>query len=82
MCFVFWAVILVPELFKKLRETPGNNFHQVSSTSDKFRPMLSHVIIGVAHDLQILSWENVIEFSQDPPGSLPVDRNPDVGSRE
>ena len=24
-------------------------------------------------DLQILSWENVIEFSRDPPGSLPVD---------
>ena len=24
------------------------------------------------YDLQMLSWENVIEFSQDPPGSLPV----------
>ena len=35
---LFLAVILVPELFKKLRETPGNNFHQVSSKSDKFRP--------------------------------------------
>ena len=30
-------------------------------------------IIGGVHDLQILSWENVIEFSQEPPGSLPVD---------
>ena len=29
----FWAVILVPELFRKLRETPGNNFHLVSSKS-------------------------------------------------
>ena len=38
--FVFLAVILVPELFKKLRETPGNNFHQVSSKSDKFRPRI------------------------------------------
>ena len=40
------AVILVPELFKKLRETPGNNFHQVSSKSDPGCPsnlMLSHV---------------------------------------
>ena len=44
---LFWAVILVPELFQKLRETPGNNFHQVSSKSDKFRPMLSHVIKNV-----------------------------------
>ena len=25
------------------------------------------------HDLKILSWENVLEFSQDPPCSLPVD---------
>ena len=44
--FVFLAVILVPELFKKLRETPGNNFHQVSSKSDPGCPsnlMLSHV---------------------------------------
>ena len=31
--FVFLAVILVPELFEKLRETPGTNFHQVSSKS-------------------------------------------------
>ena len=31
---LFLAVTLVPELFKKLRETPGNNFHQVSSKSD------------------------------------------------
>ena len=36
--FVLLAVILVPELFKKLRETPGNNFHQVSSKSDWFTP--------------------------------------------
>ena len=27
----FLPVILVPELFRKLRETPGNNFHLVSS---------------------------------------------------
>ena len=26
---MFLAVILVPELFRKLRETPGNNFHLV-----------------------------------------------------
>ena len=67
--FCVLAVILVPELFKKLRETPGNNFHQVSSKSDPGCPsnlMLSHLI-------SFLSWENVIEFSQDPPGSLPVD---------
>ena len=31
---MFLLVILVPELFKKLRETPGNKFHQVSSKSD------------------------------------------------
>ena len=29
--FSFLAVILVPELFRKLRETRGINFHQVSS---------------------------------------------------
>ena len=38
--FVFWAVILVPELFKKLRETPGNNFHQVSCKSEEFSHFL------------------------------------------
>ena len=31
---LFLAVILVPELFKKLRETPGNNFHQVLCKSE------------------------------------------------
>ena len=31
---MFWAVILVPKLFRKLRETPGNNFHLVSSKSE------------------------------------------------
>ena len=31
---LFWPVILVPELLKKLRETPGNNFHQVSFKSE------------------------------------------------
>ena len=39
-------------------------------------PMISRYNMrskGGVHDLQILSWENVIEFSQDPPGSLPVD---------
>ena len=35
---VFLAVILVPELFKKLRETPGNNSHQVSSKSELMGP--------------------------------------------
>ena len=40
MCFVFLAVILVPELFKKLRETPRNNFHQVSSKSDPGCPCI------------------------------------------
>ena len=48
MCFyVFLPVILVLELFKKLRETPENNFHQVSSKSEPGRPsnlILSHVI--------------------------------------
>ena len=35
-CFflLFLPVILHPELFKKLRETPGNNFHQVSYKSE------------------------------------------------
>ena len=28
---LFLTVILVPELFKKVRETRGINFHQVSS---------------------------------------------------
>ena len=32
---MFLAVILVPELFRKLRETPGNNFHLVSSKSKR-----------------------------------------------
>ena len=44
--FCFLAVILVSELFKKLRETPENNFHQVSSKSEPGCPsnlMLSHV---------------------------------------
>ena len=70
---MFLAVILVPELFKKLRETPGNNFHQVSSKSNPGCPsnlMLSHNLAGGLHDLQILSWENVIEFSQDPGSEL------------
>ena len=31
MFLLFWDVILVPELFRKLRETPGKNFHLVSS---------------------------------------------------
>ena len=31
---MFLLVILVPELFRKLRETPGNNFHLVSSSSE------------------------------------------------
>ena len=39
--FVFLAVILVPELFKKLRETPGNNFHQVSCKSEELWPRIS-----------------------------------------
>ena len=30
--------ILVPELFRKVRETPGRNFHQVSSKSELGRP--------------------------------------------
>ena len=37
MSFIFlWfgAVILVPELFRKLRETPGMHSHQVSSKSE------------------------------------------------
>ena len=34
MFFVLFSVILVPELFRKLRETPGNNFHLVSSKSE------------------------------------------------
>ena len=29
-----WRFIMVPELFRKLRETPGNNFHLVSSKSE------------------------------------------------
>ena len=33
--FVFLAVILVPELFRKLRETPGKNSHQVWSKSER-----------------------------------------------
>ena len=35
-------------------------------------PMISsrHEIIGGVHDLQILSWENVIKFSQDPGSEL------------
>ena len=35
---MFLAVILVPELFRKLRETPGNNFHLVSSKSESGCP--------------------------------------------
>ena len=35
---VFLAVILVPALFKKLRGTPGINFHQVSSKSELMGP--------------------------------------------
>ena len=31
----FLTVILVPELFKKLRETPGINFHQASCKSEE-----------------------------------------------
>ena len=32
--YMFLAVILVPELFRKLRETPGKNSHQVWSKSE------------------------------------------------
>ena len=32
--FMFLAVILDPEVFKKLRESPENNFHEVSSKSE------------------------------------------------
>ena len=35
---MFLVVILVPELFRKLRETPGNNLHLVSSKSKRGRP--------------------------------------------
>ena len=38
MFFVFLAVTLVPELFKQLRKTPGNNFHQVSCKSEQGKP--------------------------------------------
>ena len=31
---LFFSVILVPELFRKLGETPGIHFHQVSSKSE------------------------------------------------
>ena len=31
MNFMFLTVILVPELFREVRETRGINFHQVSS---------------------------------------------------
>ena len=30
MCFYVFGSFLVPELFGKLQETPGNNFHLVS----------------------------------------------------
>ena len=32
---MFLVVILVPELFRKLWETPGKNSHQVSSKSER-----------------------------------------------
>ena len=35
---MFLAVILVPELLRKRRETPGNNFHPVSSKSKRGCP--------------------------------------------
>ena len=74
--FVFLAVILVPELFKKLRETPGNNFHQVSSKSDKFRPRIRGEFYHIfpAKNLEIMyPPPPMISCIQDPPGSLPVD---------
>ena len=57
--FIFYclAVMLVPELFKKLRETSGNNFHKVSSKSDPGCPsylMLSHVNMGTLRRLIIV----------------------------
>ena len=45
--FLFWAVILVPELFRKLRETPGNNFHLVSSNSKPGCLMLTVPVLTV-----------------------------------
>ena len=32
---MLFSLILVPELFRKVRETPGKNFHQVSSKSER-----------------------------------------------
>ena len=51
----------LPELFQQLGD------------QNKGQKQKKNEIIGGVHDLQILSWEHVIEFSQDPPGSLPVD---------
>ena len=75
--------ILVPELFRKLRETPGNNFHLVSSKSESGRPSYDQktkaknleVTYPPQHDLQIFRLDVVIEFSKDPPGSLPPVKN-------
>ena len=36
--FVLFSVILVPELFRKVRETPGKKIHQVSSKSEVLGP--------------------------------------------
>ena len=36
--FVLFSVILVPELFRKVRETPGEKIHQVSSKSECLGP--------------------------------------------
>ena len=38
VCLKFLAVILAPELFRKLRETPGMHSHQVSSKSETGGP--------------------------------------------
>ena len=56
---VFLDVILVPELFKKLRETPWNNFHQVSPKSEPGCPsnlMLSHSYIEKNFQYFLCFW--------------------------
>ena len=66
--FLFLAVILVPELFKKLRETPGNNFHLVSSKSESGCPSYvpnkrNNIVEPDGHEGKPMKIKEILIFS-------------------
>ena len=68
--FFVFSVILVPELFKKVRETPGKNVHQVSSKSELGCPSYDRKTKKVRKSLEIPRKSLGILGFGDPGGGL------------